>query len=79
MNYKTALNNIEELKAKIAEDEAWLPRLHSKKMIERTKWWIELNKKLIAKYEAELPALKAEWKAAEIARLTAELEAVKAL
>lgn len=79
MGYLEVLKTIEEYKKRIEEDERWLPRLYSPKVIQQTKIGIDMYKKMIAHYEAELPQLKEEYKQAEIARLTAELERIKNL
>ena len=79
MDYLTALKVIEETEKKLAEDEKWLPRLYSEKMIAQTKIGIELNKKTIESLRARLPQLKEEYKKTEIARLTAEIERIKNL
>jgi len=79
MNYLTALKVIEETEKKLAEDEEWLPLLHSEKMIAQIKIKIELNKKVIENLKTRLPQLKEEYKKAEIARLTAEIERINNL
>lgn len=79
MNYPTALKVIEETEKRLAEDEKWLPLLHSEKMIAQTKIGIELNKKVVENLKARLPQLKKEYKKAEIARLTAEIERINNL
>ena len=77
MTYLNALRIINSNEEKIAKNNYWLPRLYSKKVIEETKLDNEIltaqNKRLIIL----LPALKEEYKKAEIKRLTAELEKMK--
>ena len=77
--YLDVVEMIADYEKRIAKSENWLPHLYSPKVIEQTKLGIATDKKRVAQLKAELPRLKEEYKKAEIARLTAELERIKNL